>query len=129
MEVTFSLCSLLIVYSGYIMYSTLHFCADIPWLRTLALIPETEKHIVVVFIFNERKVYNVMLITIWHKVIIGTKFKYPVQNRFMNTDFDFCLQCLDVFHHNTLEAWYAYFSTGEAQHFFTLMQTLPSANK
>ncbi|SHE39499.1 hypothetical protein SAMN02745158_00429 [Lactonifactor longoviformis DSM 17459] len=66
MEVTFSLCSLLIVYSGYIMYSTLHFCADIPWLQTLALIPETEKHIVVVFIFNERKVYNVMLITIWY---------------------------------------------------------------
>ncbi|BFL48055.1 DJ-1/PfpI family protein [Lactonifactor longoviformis] len=39
------------------------------------------------------------------------------------------IEHLDVFHHNTLEAWYAYFSTGEAQHFFTLMQTLPSANK
>ena len=25
----------------------------------------------------------------------------------------------------TLEAWYAYFSTGEVQHFFALMQTLP----
>ena len=32
---------------------------------------------------------------------------------------------LDVFKRNTLEAWYAYFSTGEVQHFFTLMQTLP----
>lgn len=31
---------------------------------------------------------------------------------------------LDVFQRNTLEAWYAYFSTGEVQHFFTLMQTL-----
>ena len=31
---------------------------------------------------------------------------------------------LDVFQHNTLEAWYAYFSTNEAQHFFALMQTL-----
>lgn len=34
------------------------------------------------------------------------------------------IERLDVFQHNTLEAWYAYFSTGEAQHFFTLMQTL-----
>lgn len=31
------------------------------------------------------------------------------------------------FKQDTLEAWYAYFSTGEAQHFFALMQTLPSA--
>ena len=34
---------------------------------------------------------------------------------------------LGVFRPDTLEAWYAYFSTGEAQHFFALMQTLPSA--
>lgn len=34
------------------------------------------------------------------------------------------IERLDVFQRNTLEAWYAYFSTGEAQHFFTLMQTL-----
>lgn len=34
------------------------------------------------------------------------------------------LERLDVFQHNTLEAWYAYFSTGNAQHFFALMQTL-----
>ena len=35
---------------------------------------------------------------------------------------------LGVFRPDTLEAWYAYFRTGEAQHFFTLMQTLPAAN-
>lgn len=35
---------------------------------------------------------------------------------------------LSVFQQDTLDAWYAYFSTGEAQHFFALMQTLP-ANK
>lgn len=34
------------------------------------------------------------------------------------------IERLDVFQHNTLEAWYAYFSTGEVQHFFALMQTL-----
>ena len=34
------------------------------------------------------------------------------------------LERLDVFQHNTLEAWYAYFSTNEAQHFFAPMQTL-----
>ena len=34
------------------------------------------------------------------------------------------IERLDVCQCNTLEAWYAYFSTGEAQHFFTLMQTL-----
>lgn len=36
------------------------------------------------------------------------------------------IERLDVFAPNTLEAWYAYFSTGEPQHFFTLMQSLPS---
>ena len=34
------------------------------------------------------------------------------------------IERLDVFQHSTLEAWYAYFSTGEAQHFFALIQTL-----
>ena len=38
------------------------------------------------------------------------------------------IERLDVFQRSTLEAWYAYFSTGEAQHFFALMQTLPSGN-
>ena len=38
------------------------------------------------------------------------------------------IEHLEVFQQNTLDAWYAYFSTGEAQHFFALMQTLP-ANK
>lgn len=38
------------------------------------------------------------------------------------------IEHLGVFRPDTLEAWYAYFSTGGAQHFFTLMQTLPSAN-
>lgn len=36
---------------------------------------------------------------------------------------------LGVFQSNTLEAWYEYFSTGEPQYFFALMQTLPSDNK
>jgi len=31
---------------------------------------------------------------------------------------------LEVFEENTLEAWHAYFSTGEPEHFFALMQTL-----
>lgn len=38
------------------------------------------------------------------------------------------IERLDVFQHNTLDAWYAYFNTGEAQYFFALMETLP-ANK
>lgn len=38
------------------------------------------------------------------------------------------IEHLGVFRPDTLEAWYSYFSTGEAQHFFTLMQTLPSGN-
>ncbi len=37
------------------------------------------------------------------------------------------IEQLDVFQRNTLEAWYAYFSTGEVRHFFTLMQT-PAEN-
>ena len=34
------------------------------------------------------------------------------------------IELLEVFEESTLEAWYAYFSTGEPQHFFALMQTL-----
>ncbi len=39
------------------------------------------------------------------------------------------IERLGVFGPDTLEAWYNYFSTGEAQHFFALMQTLPSNNE
>lgn len=38
------------------------------------------------------------------------------------------IERLDVFETNTLEAWYAYFSTGNPEQFFALMQTLPSGN-
>ena len=34
------------------------------------------------------------------------------------------LAYLNVFKPDTLEAWHAYFSTGSAEHFFALMQTL-----
>ena len=33
---------------------------------------------------------------------------------------------LEVFRPDTLEAWYAYFSSGKEEHFFALMQTLPA---
>ena len=35
------------------------------------------------------------------------------------------IERLGVFRADTLEAWHAYFSTGEARHFFALMQSLP----
>ena len=35
---------------------------------------------------------------------------------------------LGVFEPITLEAWYEYFSTGKPEHFFALMQSLPSGN-
>lgn len=35
------------------------------------------------------------------------------------------IEHLGVFKSDTLEAWHAYFSTGKAEHFFALMQTLP----
>ena len=35
------------------------------------------------------------------------------------------IERLGVFRADTLEAWYAYFSTGEARYFFALMQSLP----
>ena len=38
------------------------------------------------------------------------------------------IERLSVFRPDTLEAWYAYFSSGKAQDFFTLMQTLQQAN-
>lgn len=38
------------------------------------------------------------------------------------------IEHLGVFESNTLESWYEYFSTGEARHFFALMQSLPSGN-
>lgn len=39
------------------------------------------------------------------------------------------IEHLGVFRPDTLEEWYAYFNTGETQHFFALMQTLPSSNE
>ncbi len=39
------------------------------------------------------------------------------------------IERLGVFGSNTLESWYAYFRTGEPEHFFALMQTLPSGNE
>lgn len=36
------------------------------------------------------------------------------------------IEHLDVFEVTTLEAWYNYFSTGKAEYFFALLQTLPS---
>lgn len=39
------------------------------------------------------------------------------------------IEHLGVFQSNTLEAWYQYFSTGKPEHFFELMQTLPSSNE
>lgn len=38
------------------------------------------------------------------------------------------IEHLDVFEASTLEAWYAYFHTGKPEHFFALMETLPSAS-
>ena len=34
------------------------------------------------------------------------------------------IERLGVFQPETLEEWYAYFSTGKAEHFFALMQTV-----
>lgn len=39
------------------------------------------------------------------------------------------IEHLDVFQSNTLESWYEYFSTGKPEHFFALMQSLPSNNE
>lgn len=37
------------------------------------------------------------------------------------------IEHLGVFESNTLESWYEYFHTGKPEHFFALMQTLPSS--
>lgn len=39
------------------------------------------------------------------------------------------IERLDIFQSDTLEAWYKYFSSGEPEHFFSLMQSLPAGNK
>ncbi len=39
------------------------------------------------------------------------------------------IEHLGVFQSNTLESWYEYFRTGAPEHFFTLMQTLPSGDE
>ena len=38
------------------------------------------------------------------------------------------IERLGVFRADTLEAWHAYFSSGEARHFFALMQSLPESD-
>lgn len=39
------------------------------------------------------------------------------------------IEYLGVFQSDTLESWYEYFSTGNPEHFFALMHTLPSGNE
>ncbi len=39
------------------------------------------------------------------------------------------IERLDVFKSETLEAWHAYFSTGNSKHFFALMQSLPQGDE
>jgi hypothetical protein len=39
------------------------------------------------------------------------------------------IEHLGVFEANTLGSWYAYFSTGKSEHFFALMQSLPSGKE
>jgi len=39
------------------------------------------------------------------------------------------IEHLGVFESTTLESWYEYFSTGKPEHFFALMQSLPSKNE
>lgn len=39
------------------------------------------------------------------------------------------IEHLGVFQSDTLDAWYNYFSTGEPEYFFALMQTLPSIDE
>jgi len=39
------------------------------------------------------------------------------------------IEYLGVFQSDSLESWYGYFSTGKAEHFFALMQSLPSNNE
>lgn len=39
------------------------------------------------------------------------------------------LAYLGVFRADTLEEWYAYFQTGDARHFYKMMQTLPSGGR
>ena len=39
------------------------------------------------------------------------------------------IEHLDVFQTDTLEAWYAYFSSGDPIQFFALMETLPAASE
>ena len=41
----------------------------------------------------------------------------------------YILERLGVFEASTLESWYNYFSTGKAEHFFAMMQTLPSGEE
>ena len=84
---------LITIYRSYIVYFLLHLCADMQRFKTLALISKTKENIIVIFVFNERKIYNVMLIIIWKKVVIGTKFKDPIQHRFVDAYFNFCLHC------------------------------------
>lgn len=39
------------------------------------------------------------------------------------------IEYLGVFEADSLKAWYDYFSTGKPEHFFALMQTLPSGTE
>ena len=62
------------------MDSALYFCADMGRLQKFTLIAKAEKNVIVVFVFKERKVDNIVLLPIRCKVFKGTIIKHPFQN-------------------------------------------------
>ena len=81
---TANIITLIAIYRSYTVYFSFHFCADVQRFKTFAFFSKAKKNIIVIFVFNEREIYNIMLITIRKKVVIVTKFKYPIQHRFVN---------------------------------------------
>ena len=112
------------------MYPAFYLFADMSRPQALAFIPKAEKHIVVIIPLNEWIVYKIVFLPSYFvdkpAVSDGNLITASGTGSLLWTKQ--IIERLGVFRPDTLETWYAYFSTGEAQHFFTLMQTLPSAN-
>ena len=65
--------------------------------KALTCLPEAEKHIEVIVVFNERIVHNIVFLSVRGEIFKTTEVQNPVQNRLMNPQLDFRLHGLHRF--------------------------------
>lgn len=65
--------------------------------KALTSLPEAEKHIEVIVVFNERIVHNIVFLSVRGEIFKTTEVQNPVQNRLVNPQSDSCLHGFQCF--------------------------------